>query len=257
MHNIPHFGNINVDRIISVSWTPPRWRFKNDRHINRPFLFWGKPYIERGWSCIEPATVDLRVGADEYIQRAFKPGEVERAYRQVADAVAAAQAGVQPERIVAAAIRRLELNRAWTPPDGELVNTHDWVTYTMPPPARHHTILHCMPSTETIDRTEVSGVTKVNVVGAHEQGFLTSTGRFVGRKQARVIAIKAGQVEPNGSKIASRDCLRDASSGRPCVSGRTRSRGNMCRRCCGAAGARGPSPPSRRRRRSRPATSSR
>lgn len=177
MQHIPHFGTINVDRIISVSQSPPRWSFKSDRRIVRPYIFWGKPRIERGWSYLNPATVNLRIGAEEYIMVSFKPGEVEQAYRDVKAAVLDAQAGVRAETIVSAAVMRTEPNRAGEGTVG--------MVYSLPRPARHHHILHAMPE---MGRSPSRSM----------QGFLTSTGRFVGRRQARVIAIRAGQVEPNG-----------------------------------------------------------
>jgi hypothetical protein len=55
--------------------------------------------------------------------------------------------------------------------------------FTIPPPARHHDIVHMMhnlgiPQDQTI-----------------EQGFLTDTGKFVRRKPACMIAEHAGQLE--------------------------------------------------------------
>lgn len=82
------------------------------------------------------------------------------------------------ETIVAAAIRRLDVNKAWAPSDGD--HGRNWMTYTMPRPARHHNILHTMPG----DALDV------------EQGFLTSDGRYVDRVEARLLAVAAGQLLP-------------------------------------------------------------
>lgn len=75
---------------------------------------------------------------------------------------AAAVLGV--ERIVAAAIK------------------HTGVTVSLPRPARHGDIFI----------TAGWMFRKVTVLPSH-QGFLTSEGRFVGREEARQIAIDAGQ----------------------------------------------------------------
>lgn len=55
---------------------------------------------------------------------------------------------------------------------------------TMPPPARHHTILHEM------DRQGLDPLQGI----PDRQGFVTDTGRFVRRTDAAAIAIKAGQI---------------------------------------------------------------
>lgn len=73
-------------------------------------------------------------------------------------------------RIVAAAVRRQERH----PETGQ----YQQLIYTMPAPKRHHDILHHMPG----DSLEA------------EQGFITSEGKFVGRKAALVIAAWAKQV---------------------------------------------------------------
>jgi hypothetical protein len=57
-------------------------------------------------------------------------------------------------------------------------------TISLPPPARHHTILQAMDLTMGIDATAVPPA---------NQGFLTSDGRFVGRTEGFHIAWKAGQ----------------------------------------------------------------
>ena len=57
-------------------------------------------------------------------------------------------------------------------------------TVTLPPPARHHTLIHKMA--EEGYKTPIGGYD-------YEQGFITDTGKFVRRKPAMRIAIKAGQ----------------------------------------------------------------
>lgn len=84
------------------------------------------------------------------------------------------------ERIVAAAVKR------------------DGIIYTMPPPARHHTIM------QAVDKNH----------GQHhlpflpdEQGFLTSTGRFMGRIGAAAMAKDNGQITATkwGQELYSED----------------------------------------------------
>lgn len=69
------------------------------------------------------------------------------------------------------------------------------LTFTMPPPARHHHILQNMPVGEQW------------TVFPEEQGFLTSEGKFVSRFQAAAIAIRARQIlEPQwGRELFSED----------------------------------------------------
>lgn len=58
-------------------------------------------------------------------------------------------------------------------------------TISLPPPARHHTILHSL--------TLVMGDLAAEVHPAN-QGFLTSTGRFVNRTEGYYIASRADQI---------------------------------------------------------------
>jgi hypothetical protein len=69
------------------------------------------------------------------------------------------------------------------------------VVCTLPPPARHHHVLHA-----------IHAVCPDEVIGPDEQGFVTSTGRWVDRPEAKRIAIAAGQVIDNGrSHVFSED----------------------------------------------------
>lgn len=61
--------------------------------------------------------------------------------------------------------------------------SHNGLICTMPQPARHHHIIH------TLHRSEYS------LPVSSEEGFLTSEGRFVDRKKAAELAIKAGQID--------------------------------------------------------------
>lgn len=64
---------------------------------------------------------------------------------------------------------------------------------SLPPPARHHTILQAMDLT--------MGMDAINFGMPQCQGFLTSTGRYVGRVEAFYIASAAGQIkEKTGNK---------------------------------------------------------
>lgn len=59
-------------------------------------------------------------------------------------------------------------------------------TISLPPPARHHTILATMSLIWNIDAI---------APGPESQGFLTSTGRFVNRVEAFHIAYTADQIK--------------------------------------------------------------
>ena len=63
-------------------------------------------------------------------------------------------------------------------------------TISLPPPARHHTIIQTMDTEMGIDGT---------LAVPQLQGFLTSTGRFVNRVEGYYLAHLAGQIL-NGSK---------------------------------------------------------
>lgn len=59
---------------------------------------------------------------------------------------------------------------------------HDGKVYTLPPPARHHTILHMMYE---------QGIRQDATT---EQGFVLSDGDFCTRKAAYIVAEMAGQI---------------------------------------------------------------
>lgn len=95
-----------------------------------------------------------------------------------------------PERIVAAAVRL------------------EGVVYSLPPPARHNTIIHNWPDIlAPLARVRSApGVTPVAIVIARgEQGFVTNTGRFVGRMQAAFIALFARQIPKLRGPLYSED----------------------------------------------------
>ena len=58
-------------------------------------------------------------------------------------------------------------------------------TWSLPRPARHHNVLWA------IDNAGLCAMTP----GPDAQGFLTSDGRFVGRKEAADLAVAAGQTD--------------------------------------------------------------
>lgn len=62
-------------------------------------------------------------------------------------------------------------------------------TISLPPPARHHTILQTMELVMGIDA----------LAGGHHQGFLTDLGRYVNRVEGYYIAHRAGQLIRNTS----------------------------------------------------------
>ncbi|MDJ1632307.1 hypothetical protein [Rhizobium rhizogenes] len=64
-------------------------------------------------------------------------------------------------------------------------------TISLPPPARHHTIIATMDLEMGIDGTKAV---------PESQGFLTDTGRFVNRVEAFYIAVKAGQITVDSSR---------------------------------------------------------
>lgn len=60
---------------------------------------------------------------------------------------------------------------------------HKGTVYSLPPPARHHTVMRHIWDTISQDA----------FIGPGAQGFVTSTGRFVNRRQALRIVKAAGQ----------------------------------------------------------------
>lgn len=82
----------------------------------------------------------------------------------------------EPERVVAAAVK---------------VNG---LVHSLPAPARHHDVIGYIVRLKLAPKP-VYGI----------QGFVTSTGRFVDRKTAAYMAVRAGQVEE--AKLRRRDML--------------------------------------------------
>jgi hypothetical protein len=71
-------------------------------------------------------------------------------------------------------------------------------TISLPPPARHHTIIQTMDLEMGIDGT---------LAAPNTQGFITDTGRFVNRVEAYYIAFKAEQIisDTKGPRLFSED----------------------------------------------------
>lgn len=77
--------------------------------------------------------------------------------------------------VVAAAIRH---------PDGTV--------YSLPPPNRHHNVIWHMVGL---------GIDTAGHKTIHDQGFVLSDGRYVGRVAAKTVAIAAGQLLDRASKL--------------------------------------------------------
>lgn len=71
---------------------------------------------------------------------------------------------------------------------------YEGVTISLPLPARHGQVMHSAESFMSLDQ-----------IAASCQGFLTSTGRFVNRVQARQIAYVAGQTTGSERDLFSED----------------------------------------------------
>lgn len=67
------------------------------------------------------------------------------------------------------------------------IKADDGAIYSMPPPGRHHSIIALM--VDVGHRTPIRGT----------QGFVTSEGRFVDRREAAKIAIEANQLKDRES----------------------------------------------------------
>lgn len=94
----------------------------------------------------------------------------------------ATDTGVKLETIVAAAVR-LPVSERFTSKMWQGKRAYpDHLTITAPPPARHHTLLH--PLYDWWAGKNPHGV---------DQGFITSTGRYVDREEGLQIALASGQ----------------------------------------------------------------
>lgn len=58
--------------------------------------------------------------------------------------------------------------------------------WSLPSPARHHSVLRAMSD---------FGIDAITHGNPDAQGFMTSTGRYVGRREAAQIAQEAGQID--------------------------------------------------------------
>lgn len=95
------------------------------------------------------------------------------------------------ETIVAAALR-IEVPDEWREKMYQGRRLYpDFMTVSAPPPARHHTLLH--PCFDLLGHG----------TGPEDQGFTTSTGRYVDRTEGLKIAIAAGQADPANRRSGS------------------------------------------------------
>lgn len=69
----------------------------------------------------------------------------------------------------------------------------DGEVWTLPRPSRHHVLIQAWAIAHY--RGGENGR-----IGEHEQGFVTSTGRFVGRHEGKRIAVAAGQLIEGASQ---------------------------------------------------------
>lgn len=60
---------------------------------------------------------------------------------------------------------------------------YNGTVYTVERPGRHHNVIYVVVEKLGLER-----------IGPHDQGFTTSEGRFIGRKEALSVAKQAGQV---------------------------------------------------------------
>lgn len=69
----------------------------------------------------------------------------------------------------------------------------DGEVLTQPPPARHHTLIRAWCETHG------------GRIGDHDQGFVTSAGRFIRRAPAARLAFEAGQISEPKPSLFSED----------------------------------------------------
>lgn len=199
MHSIPYLGYVNVDTISGVWYRSARVRYKYRYPDGHRKAGRAKGHVDVAWPFRLKAfkqyemfeTPERRI-ATVYVRFVGKewPTEIEcrstdhaiQVRDEILGALAAAKAADQDpiERIVAAAVDITMFD----PAKPEFADPPRAYTVSLPRPARHHHIIHAV--SESLGRPIVP----------HEQGFLTSTGRFVGRKEAYGIALRAGQAKP-------------------------------------------------------------
>lgn len=186
--DLPRLGHTNVETVSKIWVRQAKWRGGHGRNqAVRRYGWFGGP-IERlrggdGWRYFVPAAVMVRLVGKEY------PIELEctndkAAYALQVELLRALNVGdPSAERIVAAAIQV----RQWSPYPEPGAWVH--MTYTLPAPARHPHILHAASYQQPEPLMRI------------DQGFLTSTGRYVGRKEAMGLALIAGQVDPATKRL--------------------------------------------------------
>lgn len=77
--------------------------------------------------------------------------------------------------------------------------------WTLPRPARHHTIIQAWCQAHYVWDEESKTGHDARIPEDHEQGFVTSTGRFVGRYQAARVARRANQIAAIPPTLTSED----------------------------------------------------
>jgi hypothetical protein len=184
---IPYLGIIDPAQIQKVSVRKPsvsytRWHARSKP--SREYLWWGKWIRPSGWGQKEVNVALVRVwyAGDEYpaIIECDNLAHATRVHAEIIFAINDALKAPTIERIVAVAIVL-----GWhTEMDQEYQAQYpgEPVVVSKPAPARHHHVIH-----------EVAVATG-KPVHPLAQGFVTSTGRFVDRKEAMVIALTAGQL---------------------------------------------------------------
>lgn len=198
--DLPRLGMTNPDTVSRVWWTRGIWKragWYRDREgklrpYSKPWKRKGKWHRPNSWwdetRYFLKADVRIKFTGKEYVTEldCASDAEAERLCNEIIRLCNRAKDFVVPERIVAAAILRMDRDRAAAATNNTDTVPYRAMIYTQPAPARHHHILHSMPS------SHIDGGT----VGEHAQGFITSTGRFVDRKEAMTIAFLSGQVKP-------------------------------------------------------------
>lgn len=173
IRDLPYFPGINPMLISRVWVTEAYWEHdifhgRDAYHAERYWVWWGKPHRPHGRWFVS-AKVHVRLVGKEYpmVRKARNNAE---AYRIRDEIIGAIHQVGDPERIVAAAV-------VW-----------GGVIYSLPRPARHHDVMQRIPKLGPNVQPEVD-------LQPANQGFITSSGRYVDRGEAAVLAIQAGQIE--------------------------------------------------------------
>jgi len=201
---IRHLGMMNPDHIQAVKAMKARFsygdvaRYKDGPKKGHPRahrqLFTGKPqrpYLDPFGGTRRRAHVNVWHVGDTYPMSLddTTDGDAKRQAQEIMDDL---RAPLATETIVAAAVR-LPIDQS----DTEWTHKLEYIVMSAPAPARHHHVVQA--------NWALHGVP----IGPHEQGFLTSTGRYVDRKEAFLIALASGQLKPDKVKQADRRVTPD------------------------------------------------